>query len=106
MDLKDAKGNSARTLHKIKEEKFKQKSELLERERAIDTESVARVLDLFWEAHFLRRPSSSGGVEPFDPQRIKTHLELSGQRISVWEYKLVMDMDLIFRSVALKKRGE
>lgn len=93
-------------MHKIKEEKFKQKSDLLQRERELDTTSVSRILDLFWEFHFLRRPSSSGGVEPFDPQRIKTHLELSGQNITVWEYRLVMDMDLIFRSVALKKRGE
>lgn len=105
MEIRDSKGNSARTLHKLKEEKFKEKSELLERERNLDTTHIKTIQDLFWEFHFLRKPSSGGCIEPFDPQRIKSHLELLNKSITTWEYKLILDMDLVFRSKAIDKRG-
>ena len=92
-----------RTLQKVKEEKFKKKSELLERERNLDTSKISSLQELFWEFHFLRKPTQDG-VEPFDPQRMKAHLELSGKRMSRWEYNTLMEMDLIIRSTIIKKR--
>lgn len=77
---------------------------MLERERNLDTSDISKVQDLFWDFHFLRK-SGSQGVDPFDPLTMKAHLELSGKTISTWEYKLILEMDLIFRSISLEKRG-
>ena len=57
---------------------------------------------MFWDFHFLRKPSQN--IEPFDPIRIESHMRLSGLKISNWEYKLLMDMDLIFRATLMNKR--
>jgi hypothetical protein len=100
----DAKGNKARFAHEKREKFFKQKSELLERERGLDTEMLdtsSPIQDRFWEFHFLRKPVQYG-IEPFDPIRIESHLRLSGEEISAWEYNLMLEMDLIFRATILK----
>ncbi len=78
---------------------------MLERERNLKTDHIKPIQDLFWEFHFLRKPSDGGSIEPFDPQRIKAHFELLGRIITTWEYKLILDMDLVFRSTAMKIRG-
>ncbi len=57
--------------------------------------------DLFWEFHFLRKGGQQ--IEPFDPIRIEAHLRLSGIEITKWEYKLLMEMDLIYRATLIKR---
>jgi hypothetical protein len=99
----DDKGTRARTAHVMKEEKFNQKSELLERERGICTDNIQHIQNLFWEMHFLRKPSQD--IEPFDPMRIEAHMRLSGMKLSRWEYNLLMEMDLIFRAVIRSNRS-
>jgi len=89
-------------MHELKEEKFKKKSDLLERERNLDTKNVSHIMELFWEFHFLRKPVQYG-LEPFDPQRIEAHSRLTGRFLSTWEYNLIMDLDLIFRAVTLER---
>ncbi len=99
----DEKGNRERVKHKLQEEKFKKTSPLLERERQIDTTDIVEIQDLFWEFHFLRKAGQT--IEPFDPQRIEAHMRLSGAVLTKWEYKLLMEMDLIFRATMMNRRG-
>ena len=54
--------------------------------------------------HFLRK-TSDGGIEPFDPLKVESHMRLSYQEISPWEYKTLMEMDMIFRGTVMKKWG-
>ncbi|QYW06118.1 minor tail protein [Shewanella phage vB_SspS_KASIA] len=103
LDVSDAKGKKARTLHKLKEDNFGEVSPLLERDRKLDTKDIISLQDLFWDMHFLRK--SSEGIEPFDPVKIETHMRLSCQEISPWEYKTLMEMDMIFRGTVMKKWG-
>ena len=99
----DSKGNRERFKHTLQEDKFKKVSPLLERERNIDISIITSIQDLFWEFHFLRRVGEN--IEPFDPQRIESHLRLLGKTITTWEYRLVMEMDLIFRASVIKNRS-
>lgn len=59
-------------------------------------------MEFFWEFHFLRKPVQHG-IEPFDPQRIEAHARLTGMSLSTWEYKLIMELDLIFRATTLDR---
>jgi hypothetical protein len=79
-------------------------SPLLERERNLDVSDIAPLQELFWSLHFIRRTSSEG-IEPLDPLKIETHMRLSGESISPWEYKTIMEMDLIFRGAVMNKWG-
>lgn len=92
-----------RKKHKLKEDKFKQTSELLQRERDLDEDTYDHMRMLFWEFGSMRKPGSSG-VEPFDPVRIESHLRLSGMELTKWEYNLLMEMDLMFRSTIMARR--
>ena len=85
------------------EDKFNQKSELLEKERNLDTKDISHLKNLFWEFHFQRKPSTD--IEPFDPVRIQSHVNLSGISFTPWEYTVLMEMDLIFRATIRQKRG-
>ena len=87
--------------HELKEREFGEISELLEKERNLDIRSIRGIIDLFWEFHFLRK--AGNGVEPFDPLRMETHARLSGIELSKWEYRLLMDMDLVYRAGMSKK---
>ncbi len=99
----DSKGNRERKKHEIQEKKFKKVSPLLERERGIDKEIISHIIEWFWEFHFLRKVGET--IEPFDPQRIESHIKLSGRKLSTWEYKLLMEMDLIFRATIIGNRS-
>ena len=59
--------------------------------------------DLFWEFGSMRKPRSSG-IEPFDPARIEAHLRLSGMKLTKWEYNLLIEMDIVFRSKIMARR--
>lgn len=50
----------------------------------------------------MRKPGESG-IEPFDPARIESHLRLSGKVLTSWEYNLLIEMDLIFRSEIMSR---
>ncbi|AFK66655.1 hypothetical protein COPG_00059 [Colwellia phage 9A] len=101
MDTVDTKGNRERFKHKIQEDKFNKISPLLERERKLDKTIIRDIEDLFWEFHFLRKCGQQ--IEPFDPVRIEAHLRLSGIEVSKWEYKLLMEMDLIYRATVMNR---
>lgn len=98
------KGKKTRTLHKLKESGFGEVSPLLERERQLVLEDILPLQDLFWDIHFLRK-TGSDGIEPFDPLKIEAHMRLSGKDISTWEYRTLMEMDMIFRGTVMKKWG-
>lgn len=85
------------------EEKFGKKSDLLEKERNLDTSKIHHLQDLFWHIHFLRKPSQ--GIEPFDPVRIESHVRMSGVPITNWEYAVLMEMDLVYRATIIQNRG-
>lgn len=104
LDVSDRKGKRTRSLHKLKEENFGEISPLLERERRLDTSDISPLQDLFWSLHFMRR-TSSDGIEPLDPLKIDAHMRLSGETVSPWEYKTIMEMDLIFRGTVMNKWG-
>ena len=99
----DSKGSTERKKHEIKEKSFKQTSDLLERERNLDSEKINHMKYLFWEIGSLRKPGQ-GTIEPFDPTRIESHLRLSGQILTRWEYNLLIEMDLMFRSAITRNR--
>lgn len=86
------------------EKSFNKPNELLERERALDTTEIEELIFMFWDLHFLRRPSDGYTIEPFDPVRIKTHMELKCEKLSPWEYKVLMDMDLTYRAKTMENR--
>tara|TARA_R110000851_G_scaffold95639_2_gene207732 strand:- start:272 stop:487 length:216 start_codon:yes stop_codon:yes gene_type:complete len=64
---------------------------------------VKHIQELFWDIHYLRKHSGDGTVEPFDPQRIESHLRLSNRTIIPWEYTLILEMDTIYRGVCMDK---
>ncbi len=90
-----------RTAHKLKEDKFGEKSELLERERNLDTSQIGQLQELFWEFHFIRDQNTESGVCPFNPTKMKDHIDLSGKRVSRWEYNTLLEMDLAYRATII-----
>lgn len=88
----------------MKESKFGEKSELLEKERSINTNRLYSLQELFWEIHFLRKPNSEFGIEPFDPTRIKDHLKMLGKKVSKWEYRVLLEMDLAYRATVMNNQ--
>lgn len=104
LDVPNRKGKKARTLHELKESKFGEKSELLEKERNITTKNILLLQETFWEIHFLRKPNSEFGIEPFDPVRIESHLKLLGKTLSKWEYKVLLEMDLAYRATVMNNQ--
>lgn len=98
---KGKKVHIARTAHKLKEEKFGETSELLQRERDLDISDIHQMIELFWDVHYLREQSTDVGVIPLNPTKIKDHLELSGRKLSKWEYRTLMEMDLAYRATVI-----
>lgn len=89
-----------------KEKVFKEESELLKRERELENlEATYYMQNLFWDLHYIREQSGHG-ISPFCPQRIEAHLRLSGETLHPWEYKTLMDMDITFRSVLMKRESD
>ena len=103
LDTFDKKGNSIRKAAELNEKSFNKPNEMLEKERNLNSEQVEHMKNLFWEMHFLRKPKD-GSLEPFDPQRIRCHFELQCRLISPWEYKVLMDMDLMYRATIMESR--
>ena len=101
--MKISNGVSERKKHKIKEERFNQKSELLERERDLDLKKIRYLQDLFWELSSLRPVGPV--IQPIDPLRVESHLRLSGKTLTQWEYNVISEMDLIFRSKVMENNS-
>jgi len=74
---------------------------LLERERNLDISDVGSLIDLFWDVHYLREQSTDLGVPPLNPTKMRDHFELSGRKVSKWEYKVLMEMDLAYRATVI-----
>lgn len=89
----------------MKEEKFKQTSPLLERERNLDVSDCTSIINTFWELHFLRK-QSDGRMSSLDPTCIKDHLLLSGKTLSKWEYNTVMEMDAAYRVAMINREDK
>jgi hypothetical protein len=102
LDIRNSKGNKPRTAHKMQESKFGKKSELLEKERNLDTSDVRDLISTFWELSSIRK-QSTGRMCPLDPLVLKAHMELSGLVITKWEYKVLMSMDYTLRSALIDK---
>ncbi|NQZ78660.1 MAG: hypothetical protein HRT61_21475, partial [Ekhidna sp.] len=95
-------GTSVRKVHEIQEEAWGTTSELLKKSRSYDEEEIADMTNLFWEMHFMRKPTGTPLLEPFDPVRMEAHFRLTGRIISSWEYTLLIEMDLGHRATVIE----
>lgn len=96
LNVTNKDGVSERAKLKLYEKRFKKKAKLLEQERNIDKSNIAPMIDLFYDYSLQREQSEH--IQPLDPVRIKAHTELSGRRLSEWEYNVLIEMDLVYRA--------
>lgn len=77
---------------------------LLEKEKEIDVPEIQSMKGLFWELGMFRSQGNGRLVQAIDPLRVQAHLDLSGVKVSKWEYNLIVEMDLVYRSTLMGRR--
>lgn len=76
---------------------------LLEKEKEVDIPEIQSIKSLFWELGMFRSQGSRT-VQAIDPLRIQAHMDLSGMKLSKWEYNLIVEMDLVYRATLMGRR--